>query len=378
MPDADLRVGDRGRLGVFLHHGQHLGQIGLFADAQAVGRRRVLRDDVVPGSRLQNGEIHRDPVAGLGEHVVGGDLVHELHGGVAALARGDPGVRRPALDLDVHRRGALAPDRHDVGQVAGLQVQLHVRVGDQLADQTLRARRAALLRGLDQEDDLLEVLEAQVMQDLQGVDPLNHAALLVGDARPVGLLGVHAEGPLGDRARSEDRVDMADQQDAALTGPLQRRDRVFRQTLGLGLHALDGEAQGLQPRGQDTRDLAAALHVAGPRIDVHDLLEQLELVRPGGLRRRPDLGVLGLGLGRRLCGHVEKRGCAGDRDESKLHGIPQLLTGVTMPGRPAGSSRNDGAASGHLAPWPSARDIVKGMSRRQARQRFQEGLPPYA
>src|SRR5260370_894267 len=59
--------------------------------------------------------------------------------GVAAEVRGAAGVRGTAVDLDVDRAGALAPDRDAVAETAAFQIEGDVVLPGKLFDQRPRA-----------------------------------------------------------------------------------------------------------------------------------------------------------------------------------------------------------------------------------------------
>ena len=140
----------------------------------------------------------------------------QLECSVAAILRSDSRVRGPALDVNAEGVRALAPHGQGVGGIARLEVQLHVGILEEFTDEGPRSRRAALFRRLHQEEDLREIPEAQLVQDLQRVDALNHTALLIGHAWSVGPLVVRTKRPALRGARFEHRIDMPDHENAGL------------------------------------------------------------------------------------------------------------------------------------------------------------------
>ncbi len=200
-------------------------------------------------------------------------------------------MRSPTLHVDMEACAAFAPDSNHVGLVPRLKVQLYVGVREQLGNESPRSGRTCLFRGLHQKDDLLEVRKIKVMEDLESVDSLDDAPLLIGNARPVGSPVVCMKGPALRGAGSEHRIDMPDHENAGLTTAGQRRHRVIRKSGLFRRNGLNRHSQRLQARNQNARHFSATVDVARPRVDVHDLLEQLELGGARSLRGGQDLGI---------------------------------------------------------------------------------------
>src|SRR5882757_8390545 len=115
------------------------------------------------------------------------------------------------------------------------------------------------------------------MQEAQSIDSFNDACFFVANTGPVRTLPVRAIGAALSSAGPEYSIDVADHENAAFTPTGQGRDRVFRKSGALGRHGLDSHSQRLQVWNQHARNLAPALDVPSPGIDVHHLLEELQL-----------------------------------------------------------------------------------------------------
>src|SRR5579862_1266760 len=140
------------------------------------------------------------------------------------------------------------------------------------------------------------------MQEPQSIDSFDNAALLVANAGPVRVLLVGAVRAQLSSTGSEHGIDVANHENATLAPARQGCHRVFRKPWTLGRNGLDGHSQRLQVWDQHARNLPAALDVPGPGIDVHDLLEELQLAVSRSLRSGQDLGVF------RWCrGRVQRR-----------------------------------------------------------------------
>ena len=67
-------------------------------------------------------------------------LVNQLYGGIAAVLRRHPGVRRAPCDVDMNTGRTLAPYRQRIRRIAGLHVELHIVLAGQALDQFGRTR----------------------------------------------------------------------------------------------------------------------------------------------------------------------------------------------------------------------------------------------
>jgi len=112
------------------------------------------------------------------------ELVHEFRRGVTAVLRRHARVSRAALDLDANSRGALAPDGERIRRVSGFHVEFDLVLLCQARDQLSGAGRTALFAVIEQQSDGRIVLEAEIVQNLQRGDRVDHAAFFIATPGP--------------------------------------------------------------------------------------------------------------------------------------------------------------------------------------------------
>ena len=181
------------------------------------------------------------------------------------------------------------------------------------ADQRRGVERTHFFVGVDQEGDAAVVLEVHRLQDLERVQPGDHAALVVHHAGAVGAAVLDVEG-LGLRhAVGEHRVDVRHQQDLAGAGALEGRDHV-----GAGMRrrrkGLDLSAQLLQLFDHHAPHLLEACGVGRAGVDVDQAFEQQQRFVLVAGRAVEDL-LVGLGMKR---GH-QHGGAEPQHDSCKSH-----------------------------------------------------------
>ncbi|MOA14943.1 hypothetical protein D3C78_1350760 [compost metagenome] len=127
-------------------------------------------------------------------------------------------------------------------------------------DQVGGGVRTGFFAGVEQEGDLRVILEVEVLEHLQGVDPGDDAALVIHHPRPIGPAILDVEGTLGGRAFLEDRVHVGHQQDFCLAGALEGRQDVLGAVRVR--HLFDGGAQLRQFIDRNITDLGQPRHIA--------------------------------------------------------------------------------------------------------------------
>ena len=270
----------------------------------------------------------------------------------AALLRLDPGVCRTPVDDDPQVEDPLAR-RHDVAVGArALEHERDVAVGRHLADVRGRGRRADLLVRVGDEDEALERQAAALGDDrLERVQARQQAGLHVGHARAVGDAVVDAERPLGGGARIEDRVHVADQQDARAVRPaVEGGDQRGAQAAGGVRPVLDLGAQIGEERRHPAPDRVDAGRRVAPAIDVDEARQVDQVGRHVGT----DHGRAGR-RARRPTGSEASRSRRSSAQSSGWH--LAILPGPCVWSRPASSKARTSTGSSR---WSSSRSPSAG------------------
>ena len=190
------------------------------------------RDDVPVGSGLGDGPVQLQAHLGLGQIPHLQDLVREFVQRIDASLRRRPGMRRPALHLQVDGRDA-AGGKRELVVLRARSFERHDRIvlGSGLRDQLSRAGRADLLVRVHQHGQLAVLGEVQRLQHRNDMHEHGDALLVVGNAQAVGAIAVHTEGLLLQHAALIHGVHVADHEDRALPVP-ENVERTIRPTFG--------------------------------------------------------------------------------------------------------------------------------------------------
>ncbi len=211
MRHSDAGVGHQGNAGAGFDFGQYGVEVFRLAEANIERRLCEVRDDVMALAGFQKGEIDGCAVAGMRENPLQGrELVHEFDRGVPAVLRCHARVGGAPLDLDTNAGRAFAPDGERIRRVAGLHVELDLVPLDQGRYQLSGTGRTPLFAVIEEQRDGRVVLEAEIVQNLQRSDRVDHTAFLVADARTKATFPIDAERPSRHGSGAKHGVDVRD------------------------------------------------------------------------------------------------------------------------------------------------------------------------
>ncbi len=200
---------------------------------------------------------------------------------------------RFALDLQHHGVDAIGGGGYRVAirRFVGENV---IMLAGEFGDQCLRARRAHLLVRIEEHSDRAVVVELLVAQQLERMQDHRHAALGIGDTRPVGALPVHAERAFGGAAFGEHGVVVDHQQEVLAALALQGGDDIVPYR-GRGRSGAHLGSQCLQALDQHLADRGQPLFLAGAGIHGYQLLDGFEIGRLFGFRLFQQFGGFDFG-----------------------------------------------------------------------------------
>ncbi len=282
-----------------------------------------------------------------------------LEDGAAPLLGLDAGMGGTAVDDDAQVEDALARRRRCRrwrGRTRGPgATSLSAAISRMCG---VERRRADLLVRVGDEHEPLEGQPAALgpMIALSAYSPASRPGLHVGDARPVGDAVVDPERPFGDGARVEDRVHVADEQDARPAGAaVERGHDAWRPSRPAGSGRVSTSRRRARSRKAATQRPTASTpggRVA-PAVDVDEALEVGEVGRQVGV----DGGAQRVELDRRR-GRAGSRSRRSSAQSSRWH--LAILPGPCDWSRPACSKVPTSTGSSR---WSSSRSPSAGDGR---------------
>ena len=274
------------------------------------------RDHVTVGTGLRHRPVNLEPGLGLGQIAHLQHLVRQFIQRVAALLRCTACVRGLALHIQQDGADAAGGQRQLVGRHTRALAREHgILLGAQLGLHGARARRADLFIAVDEHSERAVLLEANRLQDRDGVQDDGHAVLVVGDTQAISAVAVDTERLLREHALEVHRIHVRDQHDVARAFALEARKHHLADLLGCVGHAvgviarvdqLDVAAQQAQAVGNHAGNLVQAFDVLAARLNRHQRLHGVDQ------RRLFLLGAL-VDLGRRHGGGLTRSQCTGHR-----------------------------------------------------------------